>query len=253
MSSPQAALVRPEGHLAWLRPLRVVPLVLVAMIVVAVLGLVACAPSVPATAARPAPTATSSAPPRPGSTPTAAQGALVAMIDALPVSSSTPPAKYVRADFGAAWADTDRNGCDTRNDVLARDLLDAQTKPDTRGCVVTSGVLHDPYTGTTLTWTKAGGGIDIDHVVPLEQAWAAGAWTWTTERREQFANDLPELQATVSSTNRAKGDSPIQTWTPPDPTYLCTYTTRWVQTKTTWQLTVTQDEKTRLLHLATNC
>lgn len=179
--------------------------------------------------------------------------AVLSLVDALGVEDDVAPATYERAAFGQRWADVDRDGCDQRNDVLARDLVDVVFRAGTQDCVVERGVLTDPYTGQLVRFEKVEGGIDIDHVVPLAAAWRSGAWSWSEEQRTQFANDLANLQATSSSINRSKGDQGVEEWLPPDPAYTCTYAARWVQIKTRWSLSVTTPEKSALEQLLERC
>jgi Protein of unknown function (DUF1524) len=120
--------------------------------------------------------------------------------------------------FGPAWSDDvtvdlGHNGCDTRNDILRRDLEQVELQTGTRGCVVARGVLHDPYTGLTISYDKAGA-VQVDHVVPLAAAWDLGASTWTSEQRRDFANDPDNLIATSAAANQAKGDKTPSQWLP---------------------------------------
>lgn len=155
-------------------------------------------------------------------------------ISAVPAASIPD---YERSAFGPAWADVDRNGCDTRNDILRRDLIDIATRPGTHDCVVISGTLRDPYSGTTVPFAKArAGDIQIDHVVPLSWAWEHGAYSWTTESREAFANDPLNLQATIGKLNAAKGDSGPDEWLPPAEAYTCAYLDRWMAIRTKYRL-----------------
>jgi hypothetical protein len=156
--------------------------------------------------------------------------------------------------FGPAWADVDGNGCDQRNDVLHRDLTATQVRAGTHGCVVTSGTLADPYTGTTVRFTKADAGeVPIDHVVPLAAAWTEGATTWSAQQREDFANDLDNLIATTREQNSAKGDSTAEEWVPPDPAYGCSYATVVVTVKQEYGLSVTAAEAGALRSLLATC
>ncbi|MGC5225167.1 HNH endonuclease family protein [Micromonospora sp. DT81.3] len=146
---------------------------------------------------------------------------------------------YDRDLFGQRWADVDRNGCDTRNDMLARDLIDIVTKPGTNGCVVLYGILHDAYTGETVIFERRSEGfqpVQADHLVPLAYAWSQGAHEWTPELRQQFANDPANLQ--ITTVNQAKGDSGPTEWTAPDESYRCTYAARFVFVLTAYGLTI---------------
>jgi hypothetical protein len=173
----------------------------------------------------------------------------------LPVSDSYVSG-YQRSAFGQAWADTNRNGCDTRNDVLRADLTTTTIKAGTNGCVVLSGVLADPYTGTTIHFTRGystSEAVPIDHIVPLGWAWQHGAATWTATKREDFANDLDELQAVDEASNTAKSDSGPATWMPPANAYSCTYDTRWVSILTRYRLSIDTADKTALTRTLTAC
>jgi hypothetical protein len=156
--------------------------------------------------------------------------------------------------FGPAWADVDGNGCDQRDDVLHRDLTGVQERAGTHGCIVVSGTLADPYTGTTVQFTKADAAeVPIDHVVPLAAAWTEGAAAWTAQKREDFANDLDNLIATTREQNSAKGDSTAEEWVPADPTYGCSYATVVVTVKQEYGLTVTGAEADALRALLATC
>lgn len=177
--------------------------------------------------------------PAPAATTDASVAALV-----VDDSASDVPA-YDRELFGPTWADVDHNGCDQRNDTLSAYLVDVIYRVGTRDCVVETGTFTDPYTGEIRPFVKseAGGGVDIDHLVPLEHAWQSGAWAWTAEQRAAYANDLDLLVPTDASLNRSKGSQDVTTWLPPvDGGYVCTYLERWVEVKTAWKLTVTSDE-----------
>ncbi|WP_424214704.1 HNH endonuclease family protein [Streptomyces sp. BI20] len=169
---------------------------------------------------------------------------------------------YRRAEFeppgGARWSDeTDavggRNGCDTRDDVLRRDLTGAR-EGDRNPCVVLSGVLHDPYTGTELPYSyRRASGIETDHVVALGAAWRGGAWAWTPARRLAYANDLDGLLAVEKRANQEKGSKTADKWRPPRRAYWCEYGRRYVGVKHKYALTVTPPERDALRELLTTC
>jgi hypothetical protein len=189
--------------------------------------------------------------------PAAAATALAA----LPVAAKTSLAGYERGCghgqgcvFGPAWADVDHNGCDQRNDVLHRDLTQVQVRPGTHDCVVVGGVLDDPYTGTSVTFTKTHAGqVPIDHVVPLAAAWTQGAAAWPADERQAFANDLGNLIATTQEENSAKGDSTADEWAPEDRGYGCSYATVIVTVKSRYALAVTSSEAGALKSLLATC
>lgn len=167
---------------------------------------------------------------------------------ALPVKGRAPRTGYDREEFGARWADVDRNGCDTRNDVLHRDLDEITTEPGTRGCVVLTGVLEDPYTGTTIDFERGerSAEVQIDHVVALSDAWQKGAQGWTREVRTAFANDPANLQAVDGPTNQQKGAGDAATWLPPNTGYRCVYALRQISVKSAYGLWVTAAERDAL-------
>ena len=163
---------------------------------------------------------------------------------------------YDRDLFGPRWADVDRNGCDTRNDVLRRDLTALVIKPGTHGCVVLRGTLHDPYTGRTIAFVRGVGtslAVQIDHVVALGDAWQKGAARWSTQRRTVFANDPLNLLAVQGAANLAKGDADAATWLPPSTAYRCAYVARQVAVKLRYGLSVTPAERDALLRILARC
>lgn len=160
---------------------------------------------------------------------------------------------YTREEFGQAWADVDRNGCDTRNDILRRDLRDLVVKPGTYGCVALSGTLPDPYSGTDVAFLRGEGQVDIDHVVPLADAWQKGAQQWDLTKRTAFANDPLNLLAVSSTLNSQKSDGDAATWLPPDRTYWCTYVTRQAAVKHSYGLWVTRAEQDAMLRVLSGC
>ena len=162
----------------------------------------------------------------------------------LRVAAARPGGYQRTRDFGPAWSvDVDRNGCGTRDDVLRRDL--EQVKLRGR-CTVIAGVLRDPYTGQTVTFAKARAAeVQIDHVVPLADAWSLGARDWPQASRERFANDPVNLQATTSEANQSKGDDGPARWLPRQ-AYRCAYAVRWVQVSARYQLAVTPADRATL-------
>lgn len=139
--------------------------------------------------------------------------------------------------------------CDTRETVLERDGQNVRTDAD---CRPVSGTWYSPYDGAT--WSKASD-VDIDHVVPLGNAWVSGASSWTTDRREELANDLtrPQLFAVTDNVNQSKGDRAPDEWRPPLQADWCVYATDWIQVKDYYQLTVTEEEKTALNDMLDHC
>ncbi len=157
--------------------------------------------------------------PQPDTPAAADPGTALAALATLEVKGRAPRTGYDRDQFGPAWADVDRNGCDTRNDVLARDLTDETFEPGTHDCVVLTGTLVDPYTATTVAFQRGNvtsTAVQIDHVVALSDAWQKGAQQLDTATRQRFANDPLNLLAVDGPTNQAKGDGDAATWLPPN-------------------------------------
>ncbi|MEU6532052.1 HNH endonuclease family protein [Streptomyces sp. NPDC046928] len=144
---------------------------------------------------------------------------------------------------------TQSGTCNTRETVLKRDGSNVVTDSS---CAATSGSWYSPYDGTT--WTAASD-LDIDHVVPLAEAWDSGAGSWTTSRRQAFANDLtrPQLIAVTDNVNQAKGDQDPATWMPSRTAYRCTYVRAWVQVKYYYDLSVDSAEKSALQNHLASC
>ncbi len=178
-------------------------------------------------------------------TPCGAKGSALAALATLAVKGRAPKTGYHRDQFGPAWSDVDRNGCDTRNDILRRDLTDIVIKTDTKGCVVASGTLDDPYTATTIFFVRGpnSGDVQIDHVVALSDAWQKGAQQWAADTRKAFANDPLNLLAVDGPTNASKGDGDAVTWLPPNKAYRCAYVARQIAVKTRYNPWVTSAEK----------
>lgn len=163
-----------------------------------------------------------------------------------------PKTGYDRRNFGPAWADTDHNGCGTRDDVLAHQLNSVSRASD--GCKVLRGVLDpDPYTGTRITYIRGHSKVDIDHLVALSDAWQKGAQPWSDSKRRAFANDPLNLVAADSSANRRKGDGDTATWLPPNKSYRCNYVAGQVSVKKKYGLWVTQAEKDAMTRVLAAC
>jgi hypothetical protein len=177
------------------------------------------------------------------------------LLATLPIKGRAPRTGYDRALFGQAWSDVDRNGCDTRNDILKRDLTDV-SYTNSVPCKVRSGTLADPYTGTTINFLRGSAtssAVQIDHVVALSDAWQKGAQQLTTEQRTAFANDPLNLQATDGPTNMKKGDGDAATWLPPNRGFRCEYAARQISVKATYSLWVTQAEHDAMARILTDC
>ncbi|CAM3715964.1 HNH endonuclease family protein [Kibdelosporangium persicum] len=168
-------------------------------------------------------------------------------LQSLKVAPPGPMSGYSRDRF-SHWAGNG-DSCDTREIVLQRQ--GAQVQRDAQ-CRAVSGKWVSPYDGVELT--KAAD-IDIDHMVPLAEAWRSGASTWTDEKRKQFANDLgnPQLFAVTAAANRSKGDQDPGTWKPPVRAYWCTYAKNYVAVKAFYQLTVDTKERDALATMLATC
>ncbi|HEY9358277.1 MAG TPA: DUF1524 domain-containing protein [Arthrobacter sp.] len=177
------------------------------------------------------------------------------LLAALPVKGRAPKTGYDRALFGQAWADVDRNGCDTRNDILKRDLTSIRYT-NSVPCKVQSGALADPYTGASISFLRGAAtssAVQIDHVVALSDAWQKGAQQLTTGQRTAFANDPLNLQATDGPTNMKKGDGDAATWLPPNKGFRCEYVARQISVKATYSLWVTQAEHDAMARILGDC
>lgn len=175
------------------------------------------------------------------------------LLGTLRVQGRAPLTGYDREAFGQPWADADRNGCDTRNDVLRRDLTAVEVKPGTRDCVVLRGLLVDPYTGERVDHVRGGGGVEVDHVVSLADAWQKGASGWPWAKRVALANDPLDLLATATSVNRVKGAGDAATWLPPLRSARCAFAARQVAVKAKYGLAVTRAERDALARLLAAC
>jgi len=170
----------------------------------------------------------------------------------LPVKGRAPLTDYDRAAFGVAWSDTNDNGCDTRNDILRRDLRDTRVAD----CMVLSGVLDDPYSGQRIRFVRGpvtSLDVQIDHVVALANAWQTGAAYWTPAKRERFANDRRNLLAVRGDLNLQKRDGDAATWLPPRTGFRCTYVAMQVLTKQRYGLWVTPAEKSAMQRILADC
>lgn len=156
--------------------------------------------------------------------------------------------------FGSGWGDPDGNGCDARNDILARDLNQATIDDD--GCTVLDGLLHDPFTGEVIDFERGQGTsqlVHIDHMVPLSWAAQAGALDWTQEQRWEFANDPDNLLAVDGSANSAKGDSGPGQWLPDNEEFHCEYVTIFLDVVDQWDLTMPPDDAQAAQEVLAGC
>ncbi|HSO92454.1 MAG TPA: DUF1524 domain-containing protein [Arthrobacter sp.] len=214
---------------------------------------VASAPSASSTAPAPG---ESAAPTAEEAAPDAVAGKALDVLATIPVKGRAPKTGYSRDQFGQAWADVDRNGCDTRNDMLRRDLTNLALKPGTRDCVVLSGILNDPYTATLVNFLRGSStstAVQIDHVVALSDAWQKGAQQLTEAQRLSFANDPLNLLAVDGPANQQKSDGDAATWLPPNKSYRCDYVARQISVKSSYGLWVTRAEHDAMARVLAGC
>lgn len=205
-------------------------------------------------------TPTASVTPQPTDTPqnTPAQpagntsaAAFTSMLAELAVDNS--PARHTgyQRDYFMAWIDADSDGCNTRAEVL---VMQSQSATSSRGrCTITSGAWYSPFDNQSFTLASD---VDIDHLVPLKEAWISGAHAWDSTSRIQFGNDLgysASLIAVSSSSNSSKSDSDPSEWLPPHREYHCDYVASWVGVKWRWNLTVDDVEKMTLASVLNGC
>ena len=193
-----------------------------------------------------------------GITPTKAESVAsgLSIIQAQVTKGRAAKTGYTRAQFGPAWADVDRNGCDTRNDILKRDLTKEVFKEKTSGCTVLSGILVDPFSGETINFVqgaKTSSEVQIDHSVALSNAWQTGAFKLTPDQRKAFANDPLNLLAVKGKLNSQKGDGDAATWLPPLKSFRCDYVSRQIAVKVKYKLWFTAPEKEAMIRILKSC
>jgi len=169
---------------------------------------------------------------------------------------------YRRDAFGDSWTDDNsapggHNGCDTRNDILDRDLID-KTYVSIKRCpnAVATGMLHDPYTNDTVPFTRGaqvGAAVQIDHIVPLALAWDLGARNWTDDMRLRFANDPANLLAVEGQANQDKGDKEPAVWMPPNTAFRCQYAMQFIAVLRGYALPVDAPSAAALRDAAASC
>lgn len=204
----------------------------------------------------PKPTAPAVKPAAQSATHSLGSQAVMNVLNTLPVKGRAPMTGYTRDAFGPAWADVDHNGCDTRNDILHRDLSAVTVKAGTHGCVVLSGTFLEPYSGRQVTFQRGPSTstkVQIDHVVALADAWQTGAQQWPADKRLAYANDPLVLLAADGPLNGQKGAANAASWLPPNKSYRCTYVTRQVTIKATYGLWVTSAEKDAIARTLAGC
>ena len=183
-------------------------------------------------------------------------GLATAVLETLAVKGRAPKTGYTRAQFGQAWADVDRNGCDTRNDILKRDLTGIIYKSGTRNCVVASGTLVDRYSGETINFVRGNVTsmeVQIDHVVALSNAWQTGAFKLSADQRKALANDPMNLFAVKGRLNSQKGDGDAATWLPPLKSFRCAYVAQQIAVKAKYSLWVVAPEKAAMVSILAKC
>ncbi|MFI0981388.1 HNH endonuclease family protein [Streptomyces sp. NPDC021093] len=185
--------------------------------------------------------------------PAGKPGSALAAVGELTVKGRAAKTGYERKAFGRAWADTDANGCGTRDDILKRDLKDVKFS-DGKNCKVASGVLeNDPYTGGRIEYKRGASKVDIDHLVALSDAWQKGAQQWKPGKRLAFANDPLNLLAAEASANRRKGDGDTATWLPTNKAYRCPYVASQVAVKKKYGVWVTEGERDAMKKVLEEC
>ncbi|MEN4463692.1 HNH endonuclease family protein [Mycolicibacterium conceptionense] len=181
------------------------------------------------------------------------------LLAGLPVKGWDRHTDYARFRFGEAWSDDvnvefGRNGCNTRDDILRRDLAQLTVRPGT--CYAGTGVLHDPYTGVEIPFTRGpdtSGAVQIDHLVSLSDAWYKGARAWDPQRRMDFANDPRNLIAVAAQPNFDKAFRDAASWLPPNLAFRCEFVARQVEVKTVYGLWVSAKEKHAMETVLGNC
>jgi len=185
----------------------------------------------------------------------------LAALEALPVRAAEPQDGYDRSLFGPAWTDDvtvefGGNGCDTRNDILRRDLTDVTFESGRKQCTIVSGILDDPYTGKQIHFRRGvdtSAAVQIDHVVALSDAWKKGARALSDQEKRNLANDPRNLIAVDGPTNQGKGDSDASQWLPPNTAFHCEYIARQIEVKTAYRLWVTRPEHDAMARILATC
>ncbi len=174
------------------------------------------------------------------------------ILEKIAVKGRAPKTGYKRTQFGDGWAQV--GNCDMRNIMLARAMREVKLSDD--GCVVLSGTLDDPYTATTIVFTRGqttSDRVQIDHVVALSDAWQKGAQLLSFEQRVQLANDPLNLLPVDGPANQKKGDSDAASWLPPNKNYRCQYVARQIAVKSKYGLWVTDAEKSAMKRVLNGC
>jgi hypothetical protein len=177
----------------------------------------------------------------------------------LPVRGWDRTSDFERFQFGKAWSDDvdvefGRNGCNTRDDILRRDLKDLVVRPLT--CFAQSGTLVDPYTGSVIAFVrgpKTSNSVEIDHVVALADAWYKGARAWDRQRRLDFANDPRNLLAVSPEANFSKAFRDAASWLPPNEAFRCDFVARQIEVKSAYGLWLSAKEKRAMSDIMADC
>jgi hypothetical protein len=185
--------------------------------------------------------------------------AVRATLDRLPVEGWDRVTDFSRWRFGKPWSDDvnvefGHNGCNTRDDILRRDLADLVVRPGT--CYAQSGVLHDPYTGQAIAFTRGPAtseAVQIDHLVSLSDAWYKGAREWDDQRRRDFANDPRNLLAVGGQANFDKAFRDAAAWLPPNEAFRCEFVARQIDVKAAYGLWVSAKEKRAMRDVLADC
>lgn len=182
-----------------------------------------------------------------------------ATLNRLPVKGWDRVTDFSRYRFGEPWSDDvnvefGHNGCNTRDDILRRDLADLVVRPGT--CYAQSGVLHDPYTGQVIAFTRGpttSEAVQIDHLVSLSDAWYKGAREWDDQRRRDFANDPRNLLAVAGQANFDKAFRDAAAWLPPNEAFRCEFVARQIDVKAAYGLWVSRNEKRAMADVLARC
>lgn len=180
-------------------------------------------------------------------------------LKALQVRGWDRESDFRRYQFGEAWSDDvnvefGHNGCNTRDDILRRDLQNLVVRPFT--CFAQSGTLIDPYTGVTIDFVRgpeSSNTIEIDHVVALADAWYKGARAWDPQRRLDFANDPRNLLAVSPKANFDKAYRDASAWLPPNEAFRCDFVARQIDVKTAYGLWLSAKEKKAMTDVLARC
>ncbi|MEP7179029.1 MAG: DUF1524 domain-containing protein [Pseudonocardiales bacterium] len=202
-----------------------------------------------------------SSPPTSQSAPAPPAGTALAGLAAVPVKGRAQMTGYARSEFGDAWSDDNdapfgHNGCDTRNDILRRDLHQTVLEVGSNGCVALSGRLDDPYTATAISFVRGSATssrVQIDHVVALADAWQSGAQQATAQQRQNLANDPMNLLAVDGPANQQKGAANAASWLPANKSFRCSYVGRQVSVKLKYGLSVTSAEGSVIARVLSAC